>query len=99
MLAPGTTIGPYGVEERIGSGGRSEVYRGRHAALGRPVAIKVLLGDTERDRREAQAVASIHHPNVLAVLDVLEHEGRLCIVQPWADGGSLQALAVPNFPR
>ena len=76
-LAAGDRLGPYEILGLIGSGGMGEVYRARDPRLGRDVAIKVISTDeapsAERLRRfedEARAVASLSHPNVLAVFDV-----------------------------
>lgn len=87
-LSTGTRIGPYTVLEHVGTG-TAEVYRGYDERLGRPVAVKLLRGTSERIRAEAQAVAQLHHPHIVTVIDVEEHKGRLCLVQEWVDGGSL----------
>lgn len=66
----------YALEERIGRGGTAEVWRGRDLRLGRPIAVKVLSGPASRDEthrrrieREAQALARVSHPNVVAIYD------------------------------
>ena len=79
-LAAGTQLGPYRIVALIGTGGMGEVYRALDPRLGRDVAIKVLRGALDRpalDRfeREARAVASLAHPNALAVFDVGEEDG------------------------
>ena len=63
----------------LGHGGMAEVYEGQDVRLGRKVAIKVLRPDLARDpsfqarfRREAQAAASLNHPNIVAVYDTGE---------------------------
>ena len=77
LLSPGTTLGPYEIVEFIGAGGMGEVYRARDPRLKRDVAIKVIspsnAADVDRLRRverEAQAVAALNHPNILAIYDV-----------------------------
>ncbi|MCB9595860.1 MAG: serine/threonine protein kinase [Sandaracinaceae bacterium] len=67
----------YEVLEELGRGSMGRVYRGRHAKIGRDVALKVLLGDLAksarvRDRfvREAQATGRVDHPNVVQIWDV-----------------------------
>ena len=76
-LSPGTTLGPYEIVGFIGAGGMGEVYRARDPRLKRDVAIKVIspsnASDVDRLRRverEAQAVAALNHPNILAIYDV-----------------------------
>jgi len=76
-LSPGTRLGPYEIVAPLGAGGMGEVWRARDTRLGRDVAIKVLPDATTRDpealarfRREAQVVASLAHPNLLALFDV-----------------------------
>jgi len=66
----------YQIIERIAAGGMGEVFRARDSVLGREVAIKILhrsLADDaefiDRFRREAQAAASLNHPNIVAVYD------------------------------
>src|SRR5919199_5195084 len=66
----------YEVGGLLGSGGMAEVFEGRDRLLARRVAIKVLLAQYARDpaflarfKREAQAAASLSHPNIVAVYD------------------------------
>ena len=68
--------GRYEVGELLGRGGMAEVHYGYDTRLGRPVAIKILRSDHVRDttflsrfRREAQSVAGLNHPAVVAVYD------------------------------
>lgn len=68
--------GRYEVGELIGRGGMAEVHLGHDTRLGRPVAIKILRTDHARDaaflgrfRREAQSVAGLNHPSIVAVYD------------------------------
>ena len=75
-LKSGTKLGPYEIQSALGAGGMGEVYRARDTRLQRDVAIKVLPGvlatDAERlarFEREAQAVAALSHPNILAIHD------------------------------
>lgn len=68
-------LGQYRLEESIGEGGMAEVYRGRHALLQRPVAIKVLRGDRitpdalARFKREVKIVSRLNHRNTIQILD------------------------------
>lgn len=74
-----------------------EVYRARDSRLGRDVALKVLppsfAADTDRLRRfeqEAQAVAALSHPNILAVHDIGQYENAPFLVSELLDGESLR---------
>ncbi len=74
-----------------------EVYRARDARLNRDVAIKVLPAafarDPERLRRfqqEAQAIAALNHPNILAIHDFGEHEGSPYLVTEFLEGETLR---------
>src|SRR5438552_12400305 len=91
-LETGTRIGPYEITGALGVGGMGEVYRARDARLGRDVALKVLpevfAADPERlarFQREAQVLASLHHPNI-GVIYGLEEAAR--------DGAPLRALVL-----
>ena len=75
-LSAGTRLGPYEIVAQLGAGGMGEVYRARDSKLDRDVAIKVLPPSFARDpdmlarfEREAKAVASLSHPNILAIFD------------------------------
>jgi hypothetical protein len=97
MAAPdldaGTRIDRYSVVRRVGSGARGVVYEARDQMLGRTVALKLLIHESnERARREADALARLHHPHIVQILDVVEHEGRLGLVQQWVDGRSLEQV-------
>jgi predicted Ser/Thr protein kinase len=91
--------GRYELEEQVGSGGMSKVFRAHDRLLERTVAIKILHEHysqdeeyVERFRREARAVAQLTHPNVVTVIDRGEHEGRQYIVFEFIDGENLKQL-------
>ncbi|MGF9647828.1 Stk1 family PASTA domain-containing Ser/Thr kinase [Pseudarthrobacter oxydans] len=72
--------GRYEVGNLIGRGGMADVHRGLDTRLGRTVAIKLLRADLARDpqfqarfKREAQAVAALNHPSIVAIYDTGEH--------------------------
>jgi eukaryotic-like serine/threonine-protein kinase len=97
-LAAGTRLGPYEIQSPLGAGGMGEVYRARDTRLSRDVAIKVLPAvftrDVERLRRfqqEAQAVAALNHPNILAIHDFGEHDGSPYIVTEFLEGETLRS--------
>jgi eukaryotic-like serine/threonine-protein kinase len=88
----------YELEELVGSGGMSSVYRAHDRLLERHVALKVMhdqyTGDddyVERFRREARAVAQLSHPNIVTVIDRGEQDGRQFIVFEYVDGENLKA--------
>src|ERR1022692_1229399 len=102
-LISGTKLGPYEIVGPLGAGGMGEVYRARDARLNREVAIKVLPGafacDPEQLRRfqqEAQAVAALNHPNILAIHDFGEHEGSPYIVSEFLEGDTLRERMRPG---
>jgi serine/threonine protein kinase/beta-lactam-binding protein with PASTA domain len=72
--------GRYELGELIGRGGMADVHRGVDTRLGRTVAIKLLRPDLARDpqfqarfKREAQAVAALNHPSIVAIYDTGDH--------------------------
>jgi eukaryotic-like serine/threonine-protein kinase len=86
------------LEEQIGSGGMSTVYRAFDETLERDVAIKLMhraLSDDplqhERFRREARAVARLSHPHVVTVIDAGEDDGHPYIVFEYVEGETLKA--------
>jgi serine/threonine-protein kinase len=95
----GQAFGPYQITEKIGEGGMAVVYKGYQPSLNRYVAIKVLREEMSHDeqlvtrfRREALAVAELHHPNILHVYDAGFAQGVYYIVMAYVDGGSLKEL-------
>jgi len=95
----------YDLEEVVGSGGMSAVYRARDTLLERNVALKILhqqyTDDDEyvaRFRREARTVAQLSHPNIVTVIDRGEDEGRQFIVFEYVDGENLKELLERSGP-
>jgi eukaryotic-like serine/threonine-protein kinase len=91
----------YELEELVGTGGMSSVFRARDRQLERRVAIKILhehYADDpeylERFRREARAVARLSHPNIVTVIDRGDDEGRQYIVFEHVDGENLKELVL-----
>src|SRR3712207_5448262 len=95
----------YRLDELVGTGGMSSVFRAHDTLLERDVALKVLhphyTSDeeyVERFRREARAVAQIAHPNVVTVIDRGEHEGRQFIVFEYIRGENLKEIVERRGP-
>jgi hypothetical protein len=97
LLDPGTRLGPYTIVELVAVGGMGEVYRAEDGRLDRDVAIKVLPAHLSADRasldrfqREARAVASLSHPNILAIFDYGEENGVQYAVTEMLEGETLR---------
>ena len=91
--------GRYELEELVGKGGMSSVYRAHDRLLERTVAIKILHEHHSRDadyverfRREARAAARVQHPNIVTVIDRGQADGRQFIVFEYVDGENLKQL-------
>jgi serine/threonine protein kinase len=89
----------YELEELVGTGGMSSVYKARDRLLERNVALKVLhphYSDdaeyVERFRREARSVAQLSHPHIVTVIDRGEDGGQQFIVFEFIDGENLKQL-------
>ncbi len=95
----------YELEELVGSGGMSSVYRAHDRLLDRKVALKILHQQyshdeeyVERFRREARTVATLSHPNIVTVIDRGEYGGRQFIVLEYVDGENLKNLIERRGP-
>src|SRR5207249_2508579 len=95
-LAATTRLGPYEILAQLGAGGMGEVYRARDTRLDREVAIKVLPQQFAQDhtalarfQREARAVASLSHPNILAIYDIGNDQGTVYAVMELLEGQTL----------
>jgi Tol biopolymer transport system component/predicted Ser/Thr protein kinase len=95
----GHDIGTYRVEKLLGTGGMGEVYLARDLKLDRMVALKVLPwqfvvdGDRlSRFRREARALSSLNHPNLVTIYEVGEAEGLHFIAMELVEGKTLSLL-------
>src|SRR5688572_15632188 len=95
-LSAGERLGPYAIEAPLGAGGMGEVYRARDTRLDRTVAIKVLQSDLAKDEtllsrfeREARALSALEHPNICALYDIGEQDGRAYLVMQFLEGRTL----------
>src|SRR5271167_4248841 len=103
---PGAIIdGRYRVLSRLGAGGMADVFLAEDEQLGRQVALKLLHrrfsedpGFVERFRREAQAAASLQHPNVVSVFDRGAFDGTYYIAMEYLPGRSLKQLIRQEAP-
>jgi serine/threonine protein kinase/tetratricopeptide (TPR) repeat protein len=92
--APPARIGHYAITGKLGEGGMGIVYAARDERLGRSVALKTLsLSGDEAARkrfwREARAAASVSHPNVCQVYEILEEGGEPFIAMELLEGEAL----------
>jgi eukaryotic-like serine/threonine-protein kinase len=94
---PHILLDRYEVGRLLGAGGMAEVFEGRDRLLARRVAIKVLQAQFVRDpsflirfKREAQAAASLSHPNIVGVYDTGSENGTHFIVMEYVDGRTLK---------
>ncbi len=104
-------IGRYTLLGTLGRGGMGLVHKGYDAELDRPVAIKMFHRDPggsaddsqlrethARAMREAQALARLSHPNIVAVHEVGSHEGRVFIVMDYVLGETLREWLTARPP-
>ena len=96
-LSAGTHLDSFEIIAPLGTGGMGEVYRARDRTLRRDVAIKVLPANWSRDpdrlRRfdlEAQAAATLNHPNIVSIFHVGHYDGSPYIVTELLQGDSLR---------
>ncbi|MBK7824275.1 serine/threonine-protein kinase [Nannocystis sp.] len=94
-LVAGAAIGRYILQTRLGEGGMGVVWTAHDPELDRPVAIKLLTSPRSDSQarllREAQAMAKLAHPNVVAVFDVGLHLGQVYVAMELVHGATLRA--------
>ncbi len=97
--------GRYEILSRLARGGMATVYRARDLRLGRIIAVKIMhegLGDdgdfAKRFDREAKAAAKLAHPNVVAVFDQGDNDGRPYIAMELVDGVTLRHVIAREAP-
>lgn len=101
QLGPGRVLGDFRLVRELARGGMGVVYQAEQLSLGRPVALKVLSVDQwarddarARFLREARAAATLHHTNIVPVLEVGEQDGMLFYAMQLIQGRPLQSLLV-----
>ncbi|MFL6161815.1 MAG: serine/threonine-protein kinase [Jatrophihabitantaceae bacterium] len=104
MDAPDAVLaGRYRLVNRLAAGGMGSVWEAWDELLQRPVAVKQLLYQpglskedaqvaVDRAMREARITARLHHPHAVPVYDVVEHEGRPCLIMQYVPSQSLQEI-------
>lgn len=97
-LSSGTQLGRYKILSQLGIGGMGEVYLAEDTKLNRKVAIKLLPAVSvaseaanRRLLREAQSAAKLDHPNICAIHEVSEEDGRNFICMQYVEGETLEA--------
>ncbi|MDK2821086.1 MAG: eukaryotic-like serine/threonine-protein kinase [Clostridia bacterium] len=95
----------YEILRELGSGGMAQVYQGQDQLLNRSVTIKILKEQYAEDKdflarfqSEAQAVASLSHPNVVSIYDVGQEDGLHYLIMEYVEGRSLKDLITEKAP-
>ncbi|MEM7313106.1 MAG: serine/threonine-protein kinase, partial [Planctomycetota bacterium] len=93
-------IGPYVLEESLGSGGMGTVYRAVHSKLKRDVAVKLLpearwsnAEAISRFEREMEAIGQLDHPHIVRASDAGEDQGMHYLVMDYVEGLDLSRLS------
>ena len=101
----GESISHYRILEELGRGGMGVVYKAEDTKLKRIVALKFLPShlsasdqDRERFTQEAQAAATLNHPNICTIYDIKEEEGHQFIVMEYVDGRTLRDIVGAPLP-
>jgi serine/threonine protein kinase len=97
----GKQLGDYVIRQLLGRGGMARVYMGFDERLQRFAAVKVINSDlsavdeaeyTERFRREARAIARLHHPNIVGVYQFGDYEGSYYMAMVFIEGRDLRQI-------
>ncbi|MEM1347490.1 MAG: serine/threonine-protein kinase [Myxococcota bacterium] len=103
----GLVVGPFALQEELGTGGFGVVYRGVHCDTDAKVAVKFLLPDRNgtldvetraRFEREARLLAKLEHPSIVSLIDFGEAEGLPFIALEFVEGITLQRFLAQRAP-
>src|SRR5581483_8097701 len=105
-LASGTAFAGFVVDSRLGSGETGEVYLAHKPGLAGGVALKILPGEVSADdefrqrfQRDAAIAVTLSHPNIVAVREHGEFDGRLWISSDYVEGIDAQRLLADAHPQ
>ena len=104
MLQPGSQIGRYEIQRRLGRGGMGTVYVAHDPVLGRLVAVKVFATDldlpdaAQRFTKEARSAAGLNHPNIVTVHDYGDVSSQPFIVMEYVQGDTLADIIRRKVP-
>src|SRR5262249_14182133 len=103
--AAGLVLGQYRIQERIGAGGMGQVFKPRHQAMGRTVALKVIRKDrlenetaVRRFQREIQIAAQLIHPNIVMSYDADTIAGTHFFAMEYVEGKDLTRFVKDKGP-
>jgi Tol biopolymer transport system component len=105
QLVPDAQVGAYVIADLLGTGGMGEVYKAHDTRLNRPVAIKIVhdaahadCHDAARFRAEARFAASLDHPFVCKIYELIEADEAALIVMEFVDGEPLSSVLTRGVP-
>jgi serine/threonine-protein kinase len=105
MPSVGSDFAGYRLEELVGRGGMSIVYRAQHLRLERMVALKVLMPELSQDEsfkerftRESRLAASLDHPNVIPIFEAGDEGGVFYIAMRFVGGSTLKSVLETDGP-
>lgn len=101
-MTPHMLANRYTIQDEIGSGGMGTVFRASDSQTGATVAIKQLKSqiaraeNIERFKREGEALRELNHPNIVKMLDAVEHDEHHYLIMEYVTGGDLKGLIEAN---